>query len=58
MTTFRVEIDKRAHKQLEALDKPVRLRVMDAINALADNPRPQGIKAMKGASAPVPPTRG
>lgn len=50
MTTYRVEIDKRAHKDLAALDKPVRLRVMDAINALADNPRPPGIKAMKGAT--------
>jgi mRNA interferase RelE/StbE len=37
-------------KQIAALDKPVRRRIIAAIDALADNPRPAGVIALQGVS--------
>jgi mRNA interferase RelE/StbE len=37
-----------AAKELRALDKPVRRRVLVAIGKLADDPRPTGCKALQG----------
>lgn len=47
---FRVEFTDEADKQLESLDKPVRRRITLAIAKLEANPRPDGVKQLKGAS--------
>lgn len=48
MTTYRVELEKRAVKDLKSLDGTARARVMAIIQTLADNPRPQGAKRLQG----------
>ena len=45
---YKVVIQDSASKALRKLDKPVRERVAAAIDALADDPRPAGIKAIVG----------
>jgi mRNA interferase RelE/StbE len=45
---YRIELRPRARKAFLALDKPVKRRVGDAIEALADEPRPAGVKPLKG----------
>ena len=47
--TYNIEIEKPALKSLKKLDKPVRTRVVDAINGLATSPRPSGVKALVGS---------
>jgi len=46
---YRIEWRPRARKAFLALDKPVRSRVGDAVEALAQDPRPAGVKAIVGA---------
>jgi mRNA interferase RelE/StbE len=45
---YEIVIQDTANKVLRKLDKPVRERVAAAIEALADDPRPAGIKAIVG----------
>jgi len=45
---YRIELRPRARKAFLALDKPVKRRVSDAIEALAGDPRPAGVKALQG----------
>lgn len=49
--TYRVEISRRAGKAVTSLDKPVRRKVLAAIEALANNPRPPGCKKLAGSVA-------
>lgn len=44
--TWTVEIESSAAKQLANLDKPVRKRVTDTIDKLAENPRPPGSRTV------------
>ena len=46
---YRIEWRPRARKAFLALDNPVRRRVGDAVEALAQDPRPAGAKAIVGA---------
>jgi len=46
---YRVEIKKSAQKEIAALSKRDRRRVMSAIAALADEPRPQGVRKLVNA---------
>ncbi|MBZ5546291.1 MAG: type II toxin-antitoxin system RelE/ParE family toxin [Acidobacteriia bacterium] len=46
--TYRVLIDPRAARELEALPKPVVTRIDAFILSLATNPRPPGTKRLKG----------
>jgi mRNA interferase RelE/StbE len=39
-----------ARKDLKQLDRPVAARILPAIAALADDPRPPGVKRLKGNS--------
>jgi mRNA interferase RelE/StbE len=49
VTTYRVELSKRAIKELKALDATVRADVLAAIGPLAHDPRPAtGVKRLKG----------
>ncbi len=44
--SYAVEFDRGAAKELRRLDLPVRRRILAAVAALADDPRPAGCKAM------------
>jgi mRNA interferase RelE/StbE len=45
-----VEFERRAAKDLERLDPPVRLRVFTAIEGLADDPHRAGLRQLAGRS--------
>nr|WP_018785882.1 type II toxin-antitoxin system RelE/ParE family toxin [Micromonospora sp. CNB394] len=45
---YTVKIDRAAAKLLRKLDRPVQARLIDAIAALAAEPRPAGVKALVG----------
>lgn len=46
--TWRLEITERAVKQIAKLDKPIRERVVRAIDGLATDARPQGATRLVG----------
>ena len=45
---YRIEVSKSAGKEIAALPKRGQRRVVSAIEALADNPRPRGIRKITG----------
>jgi mRNA interferase RelE/StbE len=45
---YQVAILPVALRQLNALDRTVRVRIRNRIDALAENPRPHGAKALQG----------
>jgi len=45
---YRIEITRRAQKQIAGLDRAVAERVAEKIDTLAENPRPRGITAVRG----------
>jgi len=47
---YTIVFDRSANKSFQALDRPLQLRLLEHIEALADNPRPCGVKKLKGAS--------
>ena len=47
--TYRIEWRPRARKAFLALDKPVRRRIGEAVDALAADPRPAAAKMITGA---------
>ncbi len=49
--TYRVEISRRAATSVSSLDKPLRRRILAAIEALSGNPRPPGCKKLAGQEA-------
>ena len=49
--TYTVEILRSAQKQLAKIDGQDRERIIDAIRALANDPRPPGSKKLSGRSA-------
>lgn len=46
---YRIELTRDALRTLAKLDKPVRRRIQVAIDKLADDPRPAGMTALRGA---------
>jgi mRNA interferase RelE/StbE len=48
---YHVSTPKRVQKQLDALSQDVFERVDDHITALCDNPRPPGVKQLKGLAS-------
>jgi len=46
--TYRVQISRSAAKTVTSLEKPVRRKVLAAIEALAENPRPPHCKKLVG----------
>jgi mRNA interferase RelE/StbE len=46
--TFRVEVSRRAAKAVTSLDKPLRRKILAAIDALSADPRPAGCKKLAG----------
>lgn len=45
---FSVQYDSRALKELQKLDKPVRRRIVTAVSALSQDPRPPGVRRLVG----------
>ena len=45
---YRIEFTPRAVRDLKALDRQIRGRIASRIDALAENPHPQGIKKIEG----------
>lgn len=48
MTSYEIEVRPAALRALRRIDKPHRLRIEDAIDGLATDPRPHGTKALQG----------
>ena len=48
MATYTIEIRKRALRELHALPSDVQLRISAQIDELAHEPRPDGVKKLKG----------
>jgi mRNA interferase RelE/StbE len=48
MASYSVELTRTAEKQLRRLAKRDRSRVVEAIEELAENPRPQGARKLQG----------
>lgn len=48
MASYRLEIKRSAAKELAALPKPDRARVITRIRTLADEPRPPGCEKLSG----------
>lgn len=51
MTSYRVEIETSAAKQIQRLQRHDQKRVMVAITALADEPRPNGCTKLSGTDS-------
>ncbi|MFN2496776.1 MAG: type II toxin-antitoxin system RelE/ParE family toxin [Pseudonocardiaceae bacterium] len=49
--TYRVQISRGAAKVITGLEKPVRRKVLAAIEALAENPRPPSCRKLVGQDA-------
>jgi mRNA interferase RelE/StbE len=49
--TYRIEISRRAAKEVTSLDKPLRRKILGAIDALSGNPRPGGCRKLAGQDA-------
>lgn len=47
--SYAVTLRPAARRSLRQLDKPVQKRIAEALRALADEPRPTGVKALTGA---------
>ena len=43
---YRIEFTSAAARQVRKLDRPVRTRLLDAIETLASSPRPDGVKKL------------
>lgn len=49
--SYAVELTTTAEKALRKLDKPIRRRILAALDALADNPRPVGCRKLTDTDA-------
>ena len=48
MSTYTVVLTSRARRQLRKLSASVQKQIKPVIDALAENPRPEGVKKLKG----------
>lgn len=48
---YKITIKKSAQKELEQISPPYHQKIIDAIDNLAENPRPEGVKKLKGQEA-------
>lgn len=46
--TYAIEFAPRTEKQLAAIPKPIRMRILDRIENLKKNPRPENIEPLHG----------
>ena len=45
---YKITIKKSAQKELEQISPPYHQKIINAIDALAEDPRPEGVKKLKG----------
>ena len=45
---YTIVFDRAANKSFQSLERPLQLRLLEHIESLADNPRPAGVKKIKG----------
>lgn len=45
---YELEVSHGAHRQIRRLSAPLQQRINQAIHSLAENPRPRGVKKLKG----------
>ncbi|PWW82500.1 type II toxin-antitoxin system mRNA interferase toxin, RelE/StbE family [Prosthecochloris marina] len=50
MGVYQIEWKSSALKELKRIDKAVVPRIVDTVQSLASNPRPSGVRKIKGAS--------
>ncbi|MCW8818683.1 MAG: type II toxin-antitoxin system RelE/ParE family toxin [Ignavibacteriaceae bacterium] len=50
MDTYRIEWKPSALKELKRIDKTIVPRIVDAVQLLVSNPRPSGVRKIKGAN--------
>jgi mRNA interferase RelE/StbE len=48
---YAIAIKKSALKELGQIPPPYRKKIIDAIETLSDNPKPEGVKKLKGEEA-------
>lgn len=48
MASYRIEVSATAERQLRRLAKKPRIRIIEAIRALARDPRPRGCRRLRG----------
>lgn len=48
MAAYRVELSQPAAKVIRDLDQKMRVRIISRLRALAENPRPDGVKKLQG----------
>ena len=51
--SYRIEVEKRAARQISALTLGLRERILDEIERLQDDPRPRGCSKLRGRSEPA-----
>lgn len=51
--TYRLEYKASAVRELQALPKAVQDRIRPVLHSLPGNPRPRGVKALKGSTRPL-----
>jgi mRNA interferase RelE/StbE len=47
---YSIVFARSARKELEVLDRPVAIRILKRIEALATDPRPSGVKKLEGST--------
>lgn len=50
MPDYRVTFARSARKELESLDRQIALRILERIQGLAAEPRPPGVRKLRGAT--------
>ncbi|MDE2090285.1 MAG: type II toxin-antitoxin system RelE/ParE family toxin [Gammaproteobacteria bacterium] len=48
MAAYRVELSRPAAKMIRDFDQKMRVRIISRLRALAENPRPDGVKKQQG----------
>lgn len=46
---YTVELTKAASRELKKLERPIQVRLIDALEDLANDPRPDGVKKLSGS---------
>ena len=48
---YQIRIKKSAQKELQQISPPYNQKIIEAIDSLAENPRPEGVKKLKSEEA-------
>ena len=45
---YKIQVEKKAQKDLDAIPEKFRKAIYEKVKSLAENPRPEGVKKLKG----------